>query len=238
MRKHRLSGVVIAVLIGLSTFTHRSDFPHRTPGTDRAGIQLASVRFPAGQAVAAVQVTAAVQGTDELHVGLLHQLGGRSAANLSSPLGPEVLVQDLGPVQMVERAQAEAFLAVVARNQAAARAYLAALPRPAPHPAPPRPAVRPTVPAPATAPRVATAPAGRDPFAALRQCESGGNYGTDTSNGYYGAYQFTVGTWRSLGFGGLPSQAPPVEQDKAAHELQARRGWGQWPSCSRRLGLI
>jgi hypothetical protein len=77
-----------------------------------------------------------------------------------------------------------------------------------------------------------------DPWPALRQCESGGNYSENTGNGYYGAYQFNAGTWASLGFPGLPSQAPAAEQDQAAQELQARRGWGQWPSCARRLGLL
>ena len=85
--------------------------------------------------------------------------------------------------------------------------------------------------APAAAAR-APAPPRRDPWAALRQCESGGNYGANTGNGYYGAYQFTVGTWASLGLRGLPSQAPPAQQDQAAQVLEARRGWGQWPSCA------
>jgi len=33
----------------------------------------------------------------------------------------------------------------------------------------------------------------------LRDCESGGNYADDTGNGYYGAYQFSLGTWERLG---------------------------------------
>jgi hypothetical protein len=74
-------------------------------------------------------------------------------------------------------------------------------------------------------------------WAELRQCESGGNYTIDTGNGYYGAYQFSAATWHGLGFTGLPNQAPPAVQDEAAVELQARSGWGQWPACSRRLGL-
>ena len=57
-------------------------------------------------------------------------------------------------------------------------------------------------------------------------------------NGYYGAYQFSLATWRGVGFSGLPSNAPPAVQDQAAQKLQARSGWGQWPACSRRLGLI
>jgi Transglycosylase-like domain len=74
-------------------------------------------------------------------------------------------------------------------------------------------------------------------FAALRKCESGGNYKTNTGNGYFGAYQFAVQTWRALGFSGLPSDATPETQDEAARKLQAKAGWGQWPACSRKLGL-
>ena len=84
---------------------------------------------------------------------------------------------------------------------------------------------------------LAAAPASADIYSSIRQCESGGNYSTNTGNGYYGAYQFNLGTWESLGYGGLPSQAPAALQDQAARALQARRGWGQWPACSRRLGL-
>jgi len=76
-----------------------------------------------------------------------------------------------------------------------------------------------------------------DPFAALRACESSGNYATDTHNGFYGAYQFDIGTWQGLGLSGLPSQASPATQDAAARTLQAQRGWQPWPACSARLGL-
>ena len=74
-------------------------------------------------------------------------------------------------------------------------------------------------------------------FAALRKCESGGNYKTATGNGYYGAYQFDPRTWRALGYSGLPSEAAPEVQDEAARKLLAKAGWGQWPACSRKLGL-
>lgn len=76
-----------------------------------------------------------------------------------------------------------------------------------------------------------------DVWARLRQCESGGRYNINTGNGFYGAYQFMPRTWRGLGFPGMPHQAPPEMQDEAARKLQARSGWGQWPACSRRLGL-
>ncbi len=152
MRKHRLSGVVIAVLIGLGTFTHRSDSPHRTPGTDRAGMQLASAKLPAGHGVAPVFTTVAVEPTAELHVGLLHQLGGRSATALALPFSPQVLVQDVGVVQLAERAQAQAYFTVMAQKQAALRAYLASLPVPRPRRAAPVTAARAAAPVPAAAP--------------------------------------------------------------------------------------
>ncbi|MGH8998258.1 MAG: transglycosylase family protein, partial [Acidimicrobiia bacterium] len=73
-------------------------------------------------------------------------------------------------------------------------------------------------------------------WARLRNCESGGRYDRNSGNGYYGAYQFHPGTWRSLGYSGMPHEAPPHVQDEAAQKLQARSGWGQWPACSRRIG--
>ena len=71
----------------------------------------------------------------------------------------------------------------------------------------------------------------------LRECESGDNYQDNTGNGYYGAYQFSPSTWEGLGYGGLPSDAPPPEQDQAAIRLEQSRGWGQWPACAAMLGL-
>ena len=84
---------------------------------------------------------------------------------------------------------------------------------------------------------VGRAAASADDFARLRQCESGGNYRANTGNGYYGAYQFSASTWRGIGYSGMPHQASPATQDQAAAKLQARSGWGQWPACSRKLGL-
>jgi hypothetical protein len=79
--------------------------------------------------------------------------------------------------------------------------------------------------------------ASADDFARLRACESGGNYSTNTGNGFYGAYQFALGTWHGLGYSGRPSDAAPSTQDAAARTLQSQQGWSPWPSCSRRLGL-
>ena len=86
-------------------------------------------------------------------------------------------------------------------------------------------------------PRAAAARPSDDPiWQRLRNCEAGGRYDRNSGNGYYGAYQFSATTWRSLGYKGLPHQAPPEVQDEAARKLQARSGWGQWPACARRIG--
>ena len=124
-----------------------------------------------------------------------------------------------------------------------------------PPPAPPPPAAPPTTAAPALAvaatPSTTSTTVRRKPpapvfslaamaggvWAALRQCESGGNYQENTGNGFYGAYQFAASTWTSMGYPGRPDQEPPAMQDQAAQRLQARSGWGQWPACSRKLGL-
>lgn len=71
----------------------------------------------------------------------------------------------------------------------------------------------------------------------LAACESGGNWATNTGNGYYGGLQFTVGTWHSVGGTGYPNQASKAEQIARAKILQARSGWGQWPACTARIGL-
>ena len=68
---------------------------------------------------------------------------------------------------------------------------------------------------------------------AIAACESGGNPQTDTGNGFYGKYQFTLATWQAVGGAGNPAQAPEAEQDRRAQMLMDRAGPGQWPVCGR-----
>jgi peptidoglycan hydrolase-like protein with peptidoglycan-binding domain len=111
-------------------------------------------------------------------------------------------------------------------------------PAPAPAPAP----VQHTFSAPAAPQHQAVASSSNSSTAggvwgALRACESGGNYSTNTGNGYGGAYQFSQQTWSAIGMSGSPSSASPAQQDAAAQKLQSQSGWGQWPACSAKLGL-
>jgi hypothetical protein len=68
---------------------------------------------------------------------------------------------------------------------------------------------------------------------AIAACESGGDPRTDTGNGFYGKYQFTLSTWRSVGGSGNPARAPEAEQDRRAAKLYARAGSRPWPVCGR-----
>src|ERR1700753_1771627 len=83
-------------------------------------------------------------------------------------------------------------------------------------------------------------PAAADPtttaWAQLRNCESGNNYTIVAVNGHYGAYQFDLATWRSVGGTGKPTQATPTEQDYRALYLYRMRGWQPW-TCARTLHL-
>lgn len=72
----------------------------------------------------------------------------------------------------------------------------------------------------------------------LAACESGGNWAINTGNGYYGGLQFLPSTWRGVGGTGLPHQHSREEQIKRAEILLARSGWGQWPQCARKIGML
>lgn len=74
----------------------------------------------------------------------------------------------------------------------------------------------------------------------LAQCESGGNWSTNTGNGYYGGLQFNPNTWLSMGGGQYAPTADKATREQqiaVASKLQARAGWGQWPACTRAMGL-
>lgn len=72
-------------------------------------------------------------------------------------------------------------------------------------------------------------------WAALANCESGGNPRAVNPAGYYGLYQFDTGTWRSVGGSGLPTSASAAEQTYRAKLLYQQRGRSPWPNCGRLL---
>ena len=72
-------------------------------------------------------------------------------------------------------------------------------------------------------------------WGALANCESGGNPRAVNPAGYYGLYQFDIGTWRSVGGSGLPTRASAGEQTYRAKLLYQQRGRSPWPTCGRLL---
>ena len=72
---------------------------------------------------------------------------------------------------------------------------------------------------------------------ALAECESGGDWGINTGNGFSGGLQFTPSTWAAFGGTGAPENASKAEQIAVAEKVQATQGWGAWPACSAKLGL-
>jgi resuscitation-promoting factor RpfE len=69
---------------------------------------------------------------------------------------------------------------------------------------------------------------------AVAACESGGNWGTATGNGYYGGLQFTMGTWHANGGSGSPHNASREEQIRVAENVLNTQGIGAWPVCGQR----
>ncbi len=74
---------------------------------------------------------------------------------------------------------------------------------------------------------------------AVAQCESGGNWGINTGNGYQGGLQFSPSTWAAYGgtqYAPSANQATKQQQIAVAEEVLAGQGKGAWPVCGKGLG--
>ena len=112
-----------------------------------------------------------------------------------------------------------------------AHAALAAIPAP---PSAPAAAPAPAAPSAPSAPVAAPASSGGVNWDAIAQCESGGDWGINTGNGFYGGLQFTEGTWLANGGGQYASSAnlaTPAQQMAVANNVLASQGIGAWPVC-------
>lgn len=92
------------------------------------------------------------------------------------------------------------------------------------------------------APLVLTAPAQAASDAtwdALAECESGGDWSTNTGNGYHGGVQFSQSTWNAYGgteYAPRADLASREQQIAVAERTLAGQGWGAWPTCSKKIG--
>jgi len=69
---------------------------------------------------------------------------------------------------------------------------------------------------------------------AIAACESGGNWSTNTGNGFSGGLQFSQGTWDAYGGGQYASTAAGAsrsQQIAVAQKVLAGQGIGAWPVC-------
>ncbi|WP_280238473.1 transglycosylase family protein [Nocardia abscessus] len=74
-----------------------------------------------------------------------------------------------------------------------------------------------------------TATASAHNWDAVAQCESSGNWSTETGNGFSGGLQFTQSTWEANGGTGSPSNASREEQIRVAENVLATQGPGARP---------
>jgi hypothetical protein len=72
----------------------------------------------------------------------------------------------------------------------------------------------------------------------VARCESGGNWGINTGNGYQGGLQFSPSTWSAHGGGQYAPAANMASKDQQiaiAERVLASQGRGAWPVCGRGL---
>jgi hypothetical protein len=80
--------------------------------------------------------------------------------------------------------------------------------------------------------RAGLTPAVRATLERIAACESHGNPRAIGGGGAYrGKYQFSYGTWASVGGKGDPARASEREQDRRAAMLLRSGGRGHWPVC-------
>ena len=80
-------------------------------------------------------------------------------------------------------------------------------------------------------------PAHADVWDQVAQCESGGNWGINTGNGFSGGLQFTQSTWNANGGSGSAANASKGEQKRVAQNVLKSQGPGAWPVCGAKAGL-
>jgi hypothetical protein len=71
----------------------------------------------------------------------------------------------------------------------------------------------------------------------LGNCEAGNDPAKNTGNGYYGAFQFSPGTWNSMNTGYARADLAPIEVQRAAvKQLLSRSSiYNQFPGCANKM---
>jgi hypothetical protein len=85
---------------------------------------------------------------------------------------------------------------------------------------------------------VPPAASGGHDWDAVAECESGGNWSTNTGNGYYGGLQFSPSTWDAYGGDAYAARADLASREQqiaVAERVLAAQGRGAWPVCGKNL---
>jgi resuscitation-promoting factor RpfA len=75
-----------------------------------------------------------------------------------------------------------------------------------------------------------------DTWNKVAACESSGDWGINTGNGFGGGLQFTDSTWKAFGGSGQPEDASREQQIAVAEKVKASQGMNAWPTCSKKTG--
>jgi LysM repeat protein len=84
----------------------------------------------------------------------------------------------------------------------------------------------------------APASASEHDWSGVANCEAGGNWSTNTGNGYYGGLQFSQSTWAGHGgtaYAARADLATPGQQVAVAEHVLGHQGVGAWPVCGKHL---
>lgn len=173
--------------------------------------------------------------TDDVQAATSTSLASGELAATESE--PEFTAEQIAYFEALVADEQARWAALVEADLQARWAALAPPPPPPPAPAP--------VPTPAPAPEVGGGPPAPEVgsgsvWDALAQCESSGNWAMNSGNGFYGGVQFMHQTWVNMGgrdYAEYPHEATREQQIEVSERLLAAYGWGQWPACSRKLGL-
>lgn len=79
-----------------------------------------------------------------------------------------------------------------------------------------------------------------DTWERVAACESGGEWATNTGNGYFGGIQFSQSSWDAAGgrsYAPRADLATKQQQIAVAERLLSMQGPGAWPHCGPRAGL-
>ncbi len=189
-----------------------------------ASAMLATQATPTAPNVVAASVQTSVPTVVSPDSKLEFSTNSATVVELKLPQAPNFDTEVLGPLRDAQAKQAQEL--AIAAQKAAEQAHNAALA------------------AKAAKVRVQTAaaiyvggPLSDAAIQFLGNCESGMTANRNSGNGFYGAFQFSIGTWNSMATGYARADLAPLGvQIQAVQQLLSRSSiYSQFPGCARKM---